>query len=93
MITETRGSINGMTYDANAYPVTVTVSRQSDGQLVTAVSYENTGSDGRYQVITNTSRSVIPPLTGDDRNLMVYVILLAAAAAAVAVVLLLRRKK
>ena len=93
VITETRGSIPGMNYDPNSYPVTVTVSRQSDGQLVTAVSYQNPGSDGRYQVITNTSRSVIPPLTGDDRNLAVYAVLLAAAAAAVIAVFFVRRRK
>ncbi len=50
-ITETKGDLDGMTYDTKSYTVTVNVAKNEDNELIVTVVYED--EDASAQVITN----------------------------------------
>lgn len=94
-VTEQKGSLADMTYDASVFTVKVTVTDNLAGNLEVSYKVYKDNSEVSGISFVNYYRprpQIIPPDTGDDRPVAAYSALMAASAVSLAVIGLKRKK-
>lgn len=94
-VTEQKGNLADMTYDASVFTVKVTVTDNLAGNLEVSYKVYKDNSEVSGISFVNYYRprpQIIPPDTGDDRPVAAYSALMAASAASLAAISLKRKK-
>ena len=108
-VTEVSGNAKGITYDTSAKKVTVTVTKNADGELVSEVDYGEAGKivfTNKYKKPgtsdkdkdkdkkkSDTTKSSGEPGTGDSNNLTGWMLAGLGAAAALGITIAVRRRR
>ena len=94
-VTEQKGNLADMTYDASVFTVKVTVTDNLAGNLEVSYKVYKDNSEVSGVSFVNYYRprpQIIPPDTGDDRPVAAFGALMAASVASLAVIGLKREK-
>ena len=92
-ISEVKGFADGITYDTTVHTVTVTVTDDSNGQLVAALTLDGTAADQIVASFINTYDPPSTPDTGDNFNLVLCVVVLVISAVCIVALIIVKKKK